>query len=230
MEIVIPARPQAFKVEVERTALMVVDMQNAFCAKGGLFDAMGKLDEARVNPVMRNLQKIIGPARKAGLKVVYLRMGYRPDLADAGGLDSPNYWKEGSLVTAHQDPELSSRILVEGSRDWQIIDELKPRKEDIIVNKNRYSGFPNTALDAILKTHRLKYLLFSGLFTNVCVESTLRDAYFLEYFPLLLSDCCSNMGPDCTQEATLWAVEHVFGWVTDSSSLLAALERGGKGL
>jgi ureidoacrylate peracid hydrolase len=229
MECVIPARPKPLKVDVEQTALVVVDMQNAFCSPGGLFDTMGKLDEAKVQPVVRNIQKVIIAARGAGLKVVYLRMGYRPDLADAGGPESPNYWKEGSLVAAHQNPELSSRVLVEGSRDWQIIDELKPRQEDIIVNKNRYSGFPNTALDAILKTHHLKYLLFSGLFTNICVESTLRDAYFLEYFPLLLSDCCGNMGPDCTQEATLWAVEHVFGWVTDSASLLFALECGGKG-
>jgi ureidoacrylate peracid hydrolase len=225
MEIMISARPEPLKVETERTALVVVDMQNAFCSKGGLFDAMGKLDGSRVQPVVRNLQKVILAARLAGLKVVYLRMGYRPDLADAGGPESPNYWKEGSLVEAHKNPGLLKRVLVEGSRDWQIIDELKPLPEDIIVNKNRYSGFPNTGLDAILQTHHLKYLIFSGLFTNICVESTLRDAYFQEYFPLLLSDCCGNMGPACTQEATVWAVEHVFGWVTDAAGLMLDLER-----
>jgi ureidoacrylate peracid hydrolase len=227
MEINISARPEPLKVETERTALVVVDMQNAFCAKGGMFDAMGLLNETRVEPVVQNLQRVIEPARKAGLKVVYLRMGYRPDLADAGGPESPNYWKEGSLAGARKNPELKTRILVEGSRDWEIIDTLKPLQADLIVNKNRYSGFPNTGLDIILKTHNLKYLLFSGLFTNICVESTLRDAYFQEYFPILLSDCCGNMGPDFTQEATLWAVEHVFGWVTDASALLAALEPAG---
>jgi ureidoacrylate peracid hydrolase len=225
MEITLSARPEPLKVETDRTALVVVDMQNAFCSKGGMFDVMGRLDESRVQPVVRNIKRVIISARKAGLKIVYLRMGYRPDLVNAGGPESPNYWKERSLADAYKNPELRNRILVEGSHDWEIIEDLKPLPEDIIVNKNRYSGFPNTGLDSILKTHQLKYLIFSGLFTNVCVESTLRDAYFQEYFPLLLSDCCGNIGPACTQEATLWVVENVFGWVTDAAGLLLDLER-----
>jgi ureidoacrylate peracid hydrolase len=225
MEVILEARPEPLKIEPERTALVVVDMQNAFCSKGGMFDTLGMLNEARVEPVVEKLQGVIASARKAHLKIVYLRMGYRPDLADAGGPGSPNYWKEESLVAARKNPASSNLILVEGSPDWQIIDALKPQAGDLIVNKNRYSGFPHTDLDIVLKTQNLKYLVFGGLFTNVCVESTIRDAYFHEYFPVLVSDCCGNIGPDYTQDATLWAVSHIFGWVTDASALTAALDQ-----
>jgi ureidoacrylate peracid hydrolase len=159
------------------------------------------------------------------LKIIYLRMGYRPDLADTGGPQSPNYWKEGSLNARQKHPELNYTGLVEGTQDWQIIDELAPCAGDILVNKNRFSGFPNTQLDIVLKTHNLKYLLFAGVFTNVCVESTIRDAYFHEYFPVMISDCCGHAGPDYTQEATVWMVANIFGWVTESSDLLAALDK-----
>ncbi|MBN1188302.1 MAG: isochorismatase family protein [Dehalococcoidales bacterium] len=225
MEITVNARPEPVKIETDRTALVVVDMQNAFCSRGGLFDILGKFNENRVRPVTGRLKKVIAAARKAGLKIIYLRMGYRPDLADTGGPQSPNFWKEGSLETGRRQPQLEITGLVEGTRDWQIIDELKPCEGDIVVNKNRFSGFPHTQLDIILKTYNLKYLLFGGLFTNVCVESTLRDAYFHEYFPLLISDCCGNMGPDYTQEATIWVVANVFGWVTETSEVLEAMSQ-----
>jgi ureidoacrylate peracid hydrolase len=225
MEITIATRPEPLKIDTERTALVVVDMQNAFCSKGGLFDILERLNESRVRPVVDKLKEATAAARKAGLCVIYLRMGYRPDLADTGGPQSPNYWKEGSQIARRQHPELKYPSLVEGTRDWQIIDELKPCESDIIVNKNRYSGFPNTQLDIVLKTRNLKYLLFGGVFTNICVESTIRDAYFHEYFPLMISDCCGNMGPDYTQEATVWAVANVFGWVTETAELLDALEK-----
>jgi ureidoacrylate peracid hydrolase len=225
MEITIAARPESIKIDTERAALVVVDMQNAFCSRGGLFDIQGMLNEGRVRPVVDKLKKVIGPARQAGLKIIYLRMGYRPDLADTGGPQSPNYWKEGSLNVRQKHPELNYTGLVEGTRDWQIIDELAPCAGDILVNKNRFSGFPNTQLDIVLKTHNLKYLLFAGVFTNVCVESTIRDAYFHEYFPVMISDCCGHAGPDYTQQATVWAVANIFGWVTESSDLLAALEK-----
>jgi len=222
MEVMIPAEPGPVKVDINRTGLVVVDMQNAFCTRGGMFDSMGMLIESRVRPVIDTEKKLIGAARRRGIKIIFLRMGYRPDLADAGGPESPNYWKEGSLSALREHPELKGKTLTVGSWDWEIIDELKPQPEDIVVNKNRFSGFPHTGLDIILRTNNLKHLLFTGLFTNVCVESTLRDAYFHEYFPILVKDCCGNMGPDYTQEATIWNVAHVFGWVTTSENLIKA--------
>jgi ureidoacrylate peracid hydrolase len=224
MEIVVPAKPELIKLDVERTALIVVDMQNAFCKKDGLFDVAGMLDEAKARRVIETDKKIIEASRRRGIKVIYLRMAYRPDLSNAGGPESPNYWKELGLVAVREHPEWKGRFLIIGSWDWQIIDELKPQPEDIAVDKNRYSGFTNTELDAILRTHNVKYLVFIGIATNVCVESTLRDAFFHEYFPILVSDGCGNIGPDHTQETTVWNVSTVFGWVTTSEDLVKALE------
>jgi ureidoacrylate peracid hydrolase len=119
-------------------------------------------------------------------------------------------------VAMRQHPEWKGKFITIGTWDWEIVDELKPEPADIVVDKNRYSGFSNTELNTVLHTHNIKYLVFLGIATNVCVESTLRDAYFNEYFPILVSDGCGNAGPDSTQEATLWNVSTVFGWVTTS--------------
>jgi ureidoacrylate peracid hydrolase len=198
-------------------------MQNSFCKKGGLFDYLGKLDEEKVKKIINTDKKIIEACRRWGIKVVYLRMGYRPDLANAGGPESPNYHKELGLAAMRESAELKGKFLVSGTRDWAIIDELTPRPGDIVIDKHRYSGFVNTDLDAVLRTLNIKYLLFIGLATNVCVESTLRDAYFREYFPVLISDGCGNIGPEFTQEATVWNVTEVFGWVATFRDLVQAL-------
>ena len=223
MEVVVTAKPEPIKLDIERTALIVVDMQNAFCRKGGMFDVLGSLDEAKAKRIIEIDKKVIEASRRRGIRVIYLRMTYRPDLSNAGGPQSPNYWKELGLVATRMQPEEKGRFLIIGTWDWEIVDELRPQSEDIVVDKNRYSGFANTELDVILRTKNIKYLVFLGITTNVCVESTLRDAYFHEYFPVLVSDGCGNMGPDFTQEATIWNVSKVFGWVTTSGNLIKAL-------
>jgi ureidoacrylate peracid hydrolase len=223
MRVELPARPEPLRLDTERTALMVVDMQNSFCKKGGLFDHLGKLDEIKVKKIINIDKKIIEACRHKGIKIVYLRMGYRPDLSNAGGTESPNYYKELGLVAMREHEELRGKFLVRGKPDWEIIEELKPQPGDIVVDKHRYSGFVNTDLDAILRTHNIKYLLFTGLATNVCVESTIREAFFHEYFPVLISDGCGNIGPEFTQEATVWNVTEVFGWVVTSQDLMKAL-------
>ena len=224
MEVVVTANPEPIKLDTKRTALIVVDMQNTFCKKGGIFDYLGKLDATKVKNIIDTDKKIIEACRKKGIKIVYLRMGYRRDLSNSGGPESPNYYKELGLVAMRMYPELKGKFLTMGTKDWEIIDELKPQAGDIVVDKHRYSGFSNTELNTILVTYNIKYLLFIGLATNVCVESTLRDAYFHEFFPILLSDGCGNIGPESTQEATIWNVTEVFGWVTTCHDLVKALE------
>jgi ureidoacrylate peracid hydrolase len=224
MEVVLTAKPEPIKLDINRTALIVVDMQNTFCKKGGLFDYLGKLDEMKVKHIINNDMKVIEACRYKGIKVVYLRMGYRRDLSNSGGPESPNYYKELGVVAMRMNPELKGEFLTIDTREWEIIDELKPQLGDIVVDKHRYNGFTNTELDSILGTYNIKYLLFIGLATNVCVESTLRDAYFHEYFPILVSDGCGNIGPESTQEATIWNVTEVFGWVTTCHDLVKALE------
>ncbi len=224
MEVVLPARPEPIRLDIYRAALIVVDMQNSFCKKGGIFDYLGALDEIRVKQIIDRDKKVIEACRRKGIRVVYLRMGYRPDLSNAGGPESPNYYKELGVVAMREHPELKGRFLTVGTRDWEIIDELQPQPGDIVVDKHRYSGFVGTDLNTVLATYNIKYLLFIGLATNVCVESTLRDAYFHEYFPVLISDGCGNIGPEFTQAATVWNTTEVFGWVTACRDLLKVLE------
>jgi ureidoacrylate peracid hydrolase len=224
MEVVVPAKPEPIRLDIERSALIVVDMQNAFCKKGGMLDVLKGLDEAPTERVIEANRKVIEACRRKGIKVVYLRMTYRPDMSNVGGPESPNYWKESGAVAMHEHPEWKGRFLTVGTWDWEIIDELKPQPEDIVVDKSRYSGFSNTELDVILQTHNIKYLFFLGLATNVCVESTLRDAFFHEYFPVMVSDGCGQAGPDYTQKATIWNVSELFGWVTTSADLVKALK------
>ena len=223
MEVVVLAKPEAITLDETRTALIVVDMQNAFAKKGGMLDVLGSFNEDRAKRAIANNKKIIQAFRRKGMKIIYLRMTYGPDLVEAGGPESPNFWKQGGLVAMRQHPEWKGRFLTIGTWDWEIIDELKPLPGEIIVNKSRYSGFVNTELDTVLKKHNIKYIVFIGIATNVCVESTLRDAYFHEYFPVLVSDACGNIGPDFIQDATIWNVTSVFGWVTTSSDLIQAL-------
>jgi len=101
---------------------------------------------------------------------------------------------------------------------------LKPKEDDIVVEKQKFSAFFGTNLDIILKTFNIKFITFSGVATNICVEATLRDAYHLEYFPILISDACSNAGPPFTQEATIYNIKFIHGWVTTAENFIGALK------
>jgi ureidoacrylate peracid hydrolase len=216
MKITVPAKPAAITLDSDRAALIVVDMQNSFCKKGGMMDFFGKLDAPMSERVIAADRSVIQTFRKKGIKIIYLRMTYAKDESP----ESPFYWKEDGLAAIRNNPELKGKFLTEGTRDWEIIDELKPKAADIIVNKSRFSGFTRTELDARLKELNIKYLFFIGLFTNICVESTARDAFFHEYFPILIEDACGNMGPAYIQDATVWNISSVFGWVTTSDDII----------
>jgi ureidoacrylate peracid hydrolase len=120
-------------------------------------------------------------------------------------------------------PELKGKLLVEGTWDFEIVPELAPRPDDIVVLKTRYSGFAGTTLDSVLRVRDIRYLFFVGIATNVCVESTLRDAYFHEYWPVLVKDAAMQAGPPAAHEATIFNVESFFGWTLESESLVNTL-------
>lgn len=220
----IPAQPESVSIEPTRTAVVVVDMQNAFVKKRGMLDVAGLLSP-KATKIIDPIKSILGIARLNGIKVIYLRMWYRPDLSNAGGIESPNYWKETALVLMLSKPEFKGKFLIANTWDAEIIDELKPQTGDIVVNKHRYSGFINTELDAILRTFNIKYLLFTGIATNVCVESTIRDAYFREYWPIFISDACAAAGPDFMQDATIFNVKSFFGWVTTTDNFIKSFQQ-----
>ena len=159
--------------------------------------------------------------------MVYLQTGYKPDLSNGGSEASPNPRKETALCLMRARPELKGKLLVEGTWDFDIVPELAPRPNDIVVLKTRYSGFAGTTLDSVLRVREIRYLFFVGIATNVCVESTLRDAYFHEYWPVLVTDATMQAGPRTAHEATIFNVESFFGWTLDSKSLIDSLaERG----
>lgn len=228
--VTIAAKPSPIEIDPSQTAVVVVDMQNDFGAKGGMFDRAG-IDLSAFNRALPHTQKVVEAARKAKLKIVYLKMGYRPDLADLGEPDSPNrvrhlkVFKVGEKIQAPNGTE--SRILVRDTWNTDIVPELKPGPDDIVMYKTRFSGFFQTNLDATLKRMGIKYLIVTGVTTSVCVESTVRDAMFRDYLCVVLSDCTGEpIGEKLVRsnhEASLLSVEVLLGWVTESTRVTEAL-------
>ena len=215
-------RPDALDVALDRSAIVVVDMQNAFASTGGLLDLAG-IDISGAADVVRTIDSVLETARASGVQVVYLQTGYKPDLSNGGSEASPNPRKETALCLMRARPELKGKLLVEGTWDFEIVPELAPRPDDIVVLKTRYSGFAGTTLDSVLRVREIRYLFFVGIATNVCVESTLRDAYFHEYWPVLVTDAAMQAGPRAAHEATIFNVESFFGWTLNSKSLVDGL-------
>jgi ureidoacrylate peracid hydrolase len=216
-------RPKPIEVDLARAAVVVVDMQNAFASKGGMFDLSG-MDIRGAQSVIHITKSVLDASRAAGMTVVYLQMGYDAELTNAGGSTSPNPHKELALLLMEERPELRGKVLTQGEWDWQVVDELRPCPGDLVVNKTRYSGYCGTPLDALLRAREIRWLFFTGIATNVCVESTLRDAFFLEYWPILLRDATMQAGPPMLQEATIKNVELALGWTLSSAEFLHALE------
>ena len=213
------AKPEPVAVDLKKSALIVVDMQNAFASKGGMLDIAG-VDIAEGATVVRSIGAILDAARRSAMPVVYLQMGFKPDLSDSGGPASPNWHKELALCLMNRRPELKGKLLIEGTWDFAIVDQLQPQRGDVVIRKTRYSGFANTRLDRELKSRGVQYLFFAGIATNVCVESTLRDAFFLDYWPLLIADATMQGGPRAMQDATVFNVETYFGWVIEAQEFV----------
>lgn len=221
----VPAEPEHLDIDPARTAVIVVDMQNAFASKGGMLELAG-MDITGADEVVEVNHRVLAAARAAGIDVVYLQIGYDAEQTNAGGPESPHPMKELGLCLMRAQPELRGKILTYGTWDFEVVDRLKPEPGDLVVYKTRYSGFAGTNLDQLLRVRNKRHLIFTGIATNVCVESTLRDAFFLEYWPLLVSDACMQAGPPSIHEATLFNVRTFLGWVTTSESLLGALGSG----
>lgn len=219
----IEAEPEPIDIDPLKTAIIVVDMQNAFVRKGGYFDLLG-IDISATEGIIGPCKNIISEARAKGIKIVYLQLAYSPDLSDTGPKGSPISRKSQMMTLIHQNSELKDKLCLSGSWGGEIIEELKPEPGDIVVKKQKYDGFTGTNLDIILRTLGIKYLIFMGTATNICVESTVRRSFFLDYFPILVSDAVSQKGPKMLQEAAIINVQSTFGWVTDSIRLIKAMD------
>ncbi len=227
----IDAKPDPITIDIARTAVIVVDMQNDFGSKGGMFDRAG-IDISGIQKAVGPTAKVLASGREAGIKIVYLKMAFRPDLSDLGTPDSVNRVRHlqfgvGKTIRAPDGRE--SRILIRDTWDTDILPELKPQADDVVIYKHRFSGFYQTDLDATLKKLGIKHLIITGCTTSVCVEATVRDAMYRDYSCVLLTDCMSqptlgNSLPGSNHDASLVLISEAgFGWVSSSNGLIKAL-------
>ena len=222
--VTVPARPENLPINPAETALIVVDMQNAYASPGGYLDLAG-FDIAGAAGVIDRIALAVEAARAAGLTVVFFQNGWDPDYVEAGGPGSPNWWKSNALKTMRERPNLEGTLLAKGTWDYALVEKLRPQSGDIVIGKSRYSAFYNTNLDSTLRARGVKTLAFCGIATNVCVESTLRDGFFLEYFSILLEDATHQAGPAYLQEASVYNVETFFGWVSNTADFCGAIRQ-----
>lgn len=227
----IDARPRSLVLDLAATAVIVVDMQNDFGAEGGMFHRAG-IPICAIQAAVAPTARVLAAARRAGIQIVYLKMEFKPDLSDAGSPDAANFVNHrrlgaGDVVQAPDGRE--GRILIKDSWNTDILPALAPEAGDVVVSKHRFSGFFETRLDAILKEQGITSLVFSGCTTSICVESTLRDAFFRDYRCLLLEDCTaepigSDM-PHTNHDASVRVIETLLGWVSDSATFEAVLRQ-----
>jgi ureidoacrylate peracid hydrolase len=218
-------------IDAASSVIIVCDMQNDFGAKEGMFDRAG-LDITMIQRAVGPTAKVLASARRVGVKIVYLKMGFRADLSDLGAPDSVNRvrhlngFKVGETMRAPDGRD--SRILIRDHWGTDIVSELKPQADDVVLYKHRFSGFYQTTLDATLKRLGAKHLIFTGCTTSVCVESTIRDAMFRDYLPVLLADCAGepigSQFPRSNHDASLLTIETLLGWVSGSEEFVKSLE------
>ena len=220
--ITLNARPEAITLDPASSALIVVDMQNAYASKGGYLDLAG-FDVSATQPVIARIQQAVAAAREAGMTIIWFQNGWDAQYREAGGPGSPNWHKSNALKTMRNNPQLAGKLLAKGQWDYQLVDALSPQPGDIVLPKPRYSGFFNTPLDSMLRCRGIRHLVFTGIATNVCVESTLRDGFFLEYFGTVLEDATHQAGPAFAQQAALFNIETFFGWVSDTDTFCRAI-------
>lgn len=221
----IASTPQQVTLDLNRAVLMIIDMQNDFCARGGWVDHLGvdfTPDRAPIAP----LQRLLPAWRAAGGMVVWLNWGNRPDLANMPPNQHHLYKPHGLGIGLGEPlPVHGARVLQKDSWAAAVVDQLEIGPSDFRVDKHRISGFWDTPLDSILRNLGTRTVLFAGVNTDQCVLHTLSDANFLGYGCVLLDDCCATTSPPFCTEATLWNVRKCFGFVAGSDAVLHGLEQ-----
>ena len=216
---VVEAKPFDFDFDLKKTALVIIDMQRDFCEFGGFGEALGN-DITPTKAIIPTVRKILDAARQSNMFIVHTREGHRPDLSDV-----PQAKKRRSPAIGEDGP--MGKILIRGEYGHDIVDELKPLQNEVVIDKPGKGAFYQTDLHLILQNHQIESLIVCGVTTHVCVHTTIREANDRGYECLMIEDGTAAFDPR-DQEAAIRMINQqggIFGWTTSSDALLKVLNK-----
>lgn len=220
----LPTETKKLRLDLAKSAILVIDMQNDFCHSDGWLAHIG-VDVTPARTPINPLQTLLPTLRSLNIPVVWINWGNRPDLLNISAGLRHVYNPTGDGVGLGDPlPKNNAPVLTKGSWAAAVVDELEQKPEDIQVDKYRMSGFWDTPLESILRNLGKTTLFFAGVNIDQCVMATLQDANFLGYDCILVKDCAATTSPDYCLKATLYNINQCFGFVTDSLSMIEAIQ------